>query len=95
MVVKIHAENETAKSAISGEVAQLEQALKDRGITVVRMEVQESLQDGAGQPGHPNDPRQNRREYTPQDDGDAGTACRETLIALQEYIYGNTVEFRA
>jgi len=95
MVVRIHAQNETAKSAISGEVAQLEQALKDRGITVVRMEVQESLQDGAGQPGHPNDPRRDRREYTPQDDGDAGTAGRETFIALQEYIYGNTVEFRA
>lgn len=95
MVVRIRAENETAKSAISSEVAQLEQALKDRGITVVRMEVQESLQDDAGQPGHPNDPRQNRREYTPKDDGDAGTAGRETLIALQEYIYGNTVEFRA
>ena len=94
MVVKIHAQKEAAESAISSQVAQLEQALKDRGITVVRMEVQEHLQDGAGQPGSQNDPRRNRREYSTQGDGDA-EAGLETFTALQEYIYGNTVEFQA
>jgi flagellar hook-length control protein FliK len=98
LVVRIHTQNDAVESAISNQIAQLEQALKDKGIAVVRMEVtQNNHQDGNGQSGNPHDSkRQRHRGYTDQGDVDGiDAAGREMFMTLQPYLFNNSVEFRA
>lgn len=97
LVVKIHAHNDAVESAISGQLAQLEQTLRDRGVTVVRMEVgQQSLQDNARQSGNPQEgKRQRQGGYYDAGDGDFVDTAGEMFMTLQPYLFNNSVEFHA
>ncbi|MFZ5975286.1 MAG: flagellar hook-length control protein FliK [Bacillota bacterium] len=96
LVVRIHAHNNAVESTITSQLAQLEQALRDKGVTVVRMEVaQENLQENARQSGNRQEGKKQRRGGYAQEESDLIDAAGELFMTLQPYLYRNSVEFQA
>lgn len=97
LVVRIHAINNTVENTLSAQTATLEQALRDRGIDVVRVEVaQPNLQNGTERRDTSQDGRRQRHQnLCIRPEGDAAEAGQELFMALQPGLYGNSVEFQA
>lgn len=97
LVVRIHALNNAVENTLSAQAATLEQALRDRGIDVVRVEVaQPNLQNGTERRDTSQDGRRQRHQNLfIRAEGDAAEAGQELFMALQPGLYGSSVEFQA